>query len=132
MGIKSPLIYGVPGAATSSGPSLGSCSPMGGYSRLKEVMASVLTCTKNNPGGIAVKGHPGFPEFPREGDGFSDGRTLRRLTMKMRNVVLSLAFACAAALSLSAGPKQTMLINRLRLHARGSQRQHLDSGPQDA
>ena len=33
--------------------------------------------------------------------------------MKMREVVFSLAFACAMALSLSAGPKQTMLMNRL-------------------
>jgi Tol biopolymer transport system component len=33
--------------------------------------------------------------------------------MKMREVVLSLAFVCAVALSLSAGPKQTMLMNRL-------------------
>jgi Tol biopolymer transport system component len=33
--------------------------------------------------------------------------------MKMRHVVLSLAFVCAVALSLSAGPKQTMLMNRL-------------------
>src|SRR5712671_8136628 len=33
--------------------------------------------------------------------------------MKMREVVLSLAFVCAAALSLSAGPKQIMLMNRL-------------------
>jgi Tol biopolymer transport system component len=33
--------------------------------------------------------------------------------MKMREVVLSLAFVCAMALALSAGPKQTMLMNRL-------------------
>jgi Tol biopolymer transport system component len=33
--------------------------------------------------------------------------------MKTREVVLSLAFVCVVALSLSAGPKQTMLMNRL-------------------
>jgi Tol biopolymer transport system component len=33
--------------------------------------------------------------------------------MKMREVVLSLAVVCAVALSLSAGPKQVMLMNRL-------------------
>src|SRR6266566_6935083 len=33
--------------------------------------------------------------------------------MKIREVILSLAFVCAVALSLSAGPKQTMLMNRL-------------------
>jgi Tol biopolymer transport system component len=33
--------------------------------------------------------------------------------MKMREVVLSLAFVCVVALSLAAGPKQVMLMNRL-------------------
>src|SRR5260370_15079858 len=33
--------------------------------------------------------------------------------MKMREFLLSLALVCAAALSLSAGRKQTMLMNRL-------------------
>ncbi len=33
--------------------------------------------------------------------------------MKIRDVVLSVALVCAVALSLSAGPKQTMLMNRL-------------------
>src|SRR5260370_26154356 len=39
----------------------------------------------------------------------------RRPTMKMkiRGIVYSLAFGCAVALSLSAAPRQTMLMNRL-------------------
>jgi hypothetical protein len=43
---------------------------MAGYSRLKEVMALVLTCTKSDLVGYAVKDCPGVTVLLREGDGF--------------------------------------------------------------
>src|SRR5437879_3249513 len=122
-GIKSPSIYDRPRPATS-GPSPGSCSPMAGNYRLKEVMASAPTCTKNDLAGIAVRDYPGVQNF------YQIRPALRRLAPPYESAAVA-AGGCSRITLFSEHAKHAIPVARIQSVAGACQQGFSEPGSDD-